>query len=209
MMSRSTLEVQVMLSKMMAKIFTEGGPKVHYRNLGVEMQGNFAVIRLGVRALSSCRCDALWRSLCAGTGVLVTVLFLAACQRPDAEAVFQTPRGPVKVFLERAETQLDRSRGLMFRDKLDEDRGMLFVFPTKARPSFWMKNTFLSLDLLFLSEEGTVLELIERLPPCPMDPCPVYQPQQECRYALEVSGGFAAKHRIGKGCRVVLRLAGG
>ncbi len=146
-------------------------------------------------------------SLFSGTqsyriGLLLACLVSLSCSSRKPVAIFSASDGPKRVLLELAVTQAERSRGLMFRSRLDEDRGMLFVFPDIGRPAFWMKNTYLDLDILFLSPEGVVVDLFERLPPCPMDPCPRYTPRSPAKYVLEVSGGFVDRHAVRKGDRI-------
>ena len=135
-------------------------------------------------------------------GFLLACLAWSSCSDREPVAAFSTPAGPKRVLLELAETEAERGRGLMFRTRLDEDRGMLFVFPDTGRPAFWMKNTYLALDILFLSSEGVVVDLFERLPPCPMDPCPRYTPHAPSSYVLEVSGGFVDRYAVRKGDRI-------
>ena len=137
-------------------------------------------------------------------GLLLICLFWSGCSGREPAAVFSTPDGPKKVLLELARTEVERSRGLMFRSRLAEDRGMLFVFPKIGRPAFWMKNTYLALDILFLSSEGIVVDLFEGLSPCPMDPCPRYTPRSPAKYVLEVSGGFVDQYAVRKGDRIRL-----
>ncbi len=137
-------------------------------------------------------------------GFLLICLFLSNCGGRAPVAVFSTPSGPKRVLLELATTETERNRGLMFRSSLDEGRGMLFVFEEPGQPAFWMKNTYLSLDILFLSTEGIVVDLFERLSPCPMEPCPRYAPHSPSRYVLEVAGGFVAHHAVRKGDRIRL-----
>lgn len=126
-------------------------------------------------------------------------LLLSGCAGRESVAVFLTPGGPKRVLLEVVATEKERNRGLMFRSHLDENRGMLFVFEESGQPAFWMKNTYLSLDILFLSTEGIVVDLFERVSPCPMEPCPRYAPNSPARYVLEVTGGFVAHHAVRKG----------
>ena len=137
-------------------------------------------------------------------GFLLFGLCLSGCGDREPVAVFSTPGGPKKVLLEVAATETERNRGLMFRTHLDEDRGMLFVFEEPGQPAFWMKNTYLALDILFLSTEGIVVDLFERLSPCPMEPCPRYAPCSPARYVLEVAGGYVAHHAVRKGDRIRL-----
>jgi len=136
-------------------------------------------------------------------------IFLAGCAGRESGAVFSTPGGPKRVLLEVVATERERNRGLMFRSHLDEDRGMLFVFEESGRPAFWMKNTYLSLDILFLSTEGIIVDLFERAPPCPMEPCPRYAPRSPARYVLEVTGGFVAHHAVRKGDLIRLENVSG
>ena len=143
-------------------------------------------------------------------GFLLSCLLLSGCFGPEPAALFLTPAGPKKVLLEVADTDRERSRGLMFRTRLGKDRGMLFVFDEPGQPGFWMKNTYLELDILFLSADGTIVDLFEELSPCPMDPCPSYAPRAPARYALEVAGGFVAHHAVRRGDRIRLEnLPGG
>jgi len=76
---------------------------------------------------------------------------------------------------------------------------MLFIYQEDVQPAFWMKNTYISLDIIFFSKDGRVVDMLTGLPPCPMDPCPRYRSQAWCRFALEVNAGFAAAHQIKKG----------
>jgi len=82
--------------------------------------------------------------------------------------------------------------GLMFRESLEQDRGMLFIFENTDRHSFHMKNTFIPLDIAFINEEG-VIESIKELDP--MNPIPVY-PDGEIRYAIEVNRGWFAENGV-------------
>jgi uncharacterized membrane protein (UPF0127 family) len=136
--------------------------------------------------------------------LVLICLVLSGCAGRESVAVFSTPEGPKRVLLEVAATEAKRNRGLMFRTHLGEGRGMLFVFEEPGRPAFWMKNTYLSLDILFLSTDGIVVDLFERLSPCPMEPCPRYAPDAPARYVLEVAGGFVAHHAVRKGDRIRL-----
>ncbi len=135
-------------------------------------------------------------------GSLLIGAFLAHCSGNGPAVVFSTPAGPKRLVLELARTEAERNRGLMFRSRLEEGRGMLFIFEEAGRPAFWMKNTYLSLDILFLSDDGEVVDLFERLPPCALEPCPRYAPGSPVRYVLEVNAGFVARHSVRKGDRV-------
>ncbi len=85
----------------------------------------------------------------------------------------------------------ERVRGLTGVVDLGGLRGMLFVFPDDGTAAFWMKDTVLALDIAFFAADGSLVDLLE-MAPCTADPCPLYQPADAYRYALEVpTGGFA------------------
>lgn len=100
-----------------------------------------------------------------------------------------------------ADTLQARIRGLMFRKSLSEDEGMLFVFEESARHSFWMKNMSFPLDIIWISADKTVVDIARNVTPCVED-CPALVPRLPSRYVLEVSAGFATRHRVEVGDRV-------
>lgn len=105
----------------------------------------------------------------------------------------------IKVFLpggreitaELAVTPAERERGLMFREKLEPDQGMLFVFEEEDLYSFWMKNTLIPLDIIWLNSHQQIVHIERDVPPCQHDPCPGYRPRQPALYVLELKGGQA------------------
>ena len=92
-----------------------------------------------------------------------------------------------------------RAQGLMYRDHLAEDRGMIFVFPQSGEYAFWMKNTIISLDMIWIDEGKKVVHVAHDVPPCQADPCPSYPPGANAKYVLEVGAGVAAKHHVNDG----------
>lgn len=116
----------------------------------------------------------------------------------------------IKVFLpdgksvtaELAVSDEERARGLMFRKKILSDQGMLFVFEREDVHSFWMKNTLVALDMLWLDSEKRVVYIAADVPPCTADPCPSYGPDRPARYVLELASGRAAASGIKVGDRL-------
>lgn len=104
--------------------------------------------------------------------------------------------GGRSVTAELAVSDAERSRGLMFREKVLPDQGMLFVFEREDRHSFWMKNTLVPLDMLWLDSAKRVIHIAANVPPCKEDPCPSYGPDVPARYVLELRGGGAAENGI-------------
>lgn len=157
--------------------------------------------------------------------ILIVLLALTACQeksyaRMDApaavpampapgimpeptKAVVHTTDGTVDFAIEVADSEEERARGLMFRNNLDPDYGMLFVFPKEAQVAFWMKNTFIPLDMLFIDADMTIMG-IAHATPCEADPCQTYPSGAPAQYVLEINGGLAEEKNIKAGDRVSL-----
>jgi uncharacterized membrane protein (UPF0127 family) len=96
------------------------------------------------------------------------------------------------VTAELAVTEAQRARGLMNRTSVLPDQGMLFVFEQDGVHSFWMKNTLVALDILWLDRDHRIIHIERQVPPCPGDPCPSYGLGRPARYVLELKGGQAA-----------------
>ncbi|MEK6606925.1 MAG: DUF192 domain-containing protein [Myxococcota bacterium] len=129
---------------------------------------------------------------------------LAACNgaaRRQPVAVDATPavvlhpagRAPVRVRVEVARTPEERARGLMFRERLDADAGMIFLFERSEAQSFWMKNTKIPLDMIFIDEKLHVVGVVEGAEPMSEEPRGVGIPS---RTVLEVNAGFARENAI-------------
>jgi len=83
----------------------------------------------------------------------------------------------------------------MFREYLPENSGMLFIFPESGIYQFWMKNTLIPLDIIWLNENYKVVQ-IEHVEPCQSNPCPIYNPEKEAKYVLEVNSRLTDKYSI-------------
>ena len=107
----------------------------------------------------------------------------------------------VDVLVEVADDPRERETGLMYRESLDPYRGMVFVFPTEQVHSFWMKNTYIPLDMIFINRELQVVGVVANAEPLTLDPRSVGAPST---YVVEVNAGFAAQHGIVAEARVSL-----
>ncbi|MBI5804184.1 DUF192 domain-containing protein [Candidatus Pacearchaeota archaeon] len=105
------------------------------------------------------------------------------------------------VKVEVAKTPAERARGLMFRESLPENEGMLFVFPEENIYSFWMKNTLIPLEIIWIDENFKVVD-IQKAVPCLEDECQSYIPTEESRYVLEVNSNFSEDNKIKVGDEV-------
>ena len=95
-----------------------------------------------------------------------------------------------------ANTNEERAKGLMFRQGLEEGKGMFFLFEDEDTHPFWMKNMAFSIDIIWLDKDNRVVYIETNVPPCRKDPCPVYTPSQKARYVLEIPSGSVAKNGI-------------
>lgn len=150
---------------------------------------------------------------------LFAVLALAACgDGDDQRQATSNPEGPngpavtidtgteeVRVSVEVADDDGERRRGLMFRESLPEDAGMVFVFEGDESGGFWMKDTLIPLSIAFYDADGRILRILD-MEPCRADPCQVYDPGVEYRGALEVNRGAFRRWGVEAGDRVQLEL---
>jgi uncharacterized membrane protein (UPF0127 family) len=118
--------------------------------------------------------------------------------------VIGTSDGEVTVPVEVADTDAERARGLMNRESLAEDAGMIFLFPEDSTGGFWMKDTLIPLSIAFVGANGQILRILD-MEPCRADPCPVYDPGVPYRSALEVNKGAFREWGVAEGDRLSLR----
>jgi len=118
-------------------------------------------------------------------------------------AYINTGNDSIHISLEIARTPKEREKGLMFREELDRDKGMLFVFDDEAPRSFWMKNTLIPLDMMFIDSEKKIIKIIENAQPCRNDPCRHYSSEIPAMYVLEMNSGFVRKNNIKEEDRII------
>ncbi|HOX13755.1 MAG TPA: DUF192 domain-containing protein [Spirochaetia bacterium] len=131
------------------------------------------------------------------------LLALSSCAAQKGNPPLRTERltvGPAQVTAEIARTPGERELGLMFRKALPDGAGMLFVFDTDERLSFWMKNTLVPLSIAYISSDGTIREILD-MEPRSLAPVPS---QYSVRYALEVPQGWFSRAGVRVGDRVIL-----
>jgi uncharacterized membrane protein (UPF0127 family) len=119
---------------------------------------------------------------------------------PDPAVRFETSLGTWVVKIELARTEAEQSRGLMFRTELPRDRGMLFLFEVPDEHAFWMHNTLIPLDMIFLGEDRAVVGIVPNAAPRTETLRSVHKPS---KYVLEVGAGEAALHGVVPGTRAV------
>jgi len=126
--------------------------------------------------------------------VVFLLIFLVSCSARNVVEL-----NGIKIDVEIANTDEARQQGLMFRNSLEENEGMLFVFDNEEKREFWMKNTFIPLDIIFLDKNMQVVSIIESMEPCKEANCPTYSSKVPATYALEVNAGFVKENNINEG----------
>jgi uncharacterized membrane protein (UPF0127 family) len=121
-------------------------------------------------------------------------------QTKKASGLYTLQIEGIPLYVEIAQDPASLEEGLMFRQKLPEDHGMLFVFPYPQELSFWMRNTYIALDIAFIDEAGVIVDIQHM---APIDESQHYVSRSSALYALEVNGGWFERHRITVGARVV------
>ncbi len=107
-----------------------------------------------------------------------------------------------KIDIEIADTDEKRELGLMFRDKMTENQGMLFIFPADAPQSFWMKNTILPLDMIFANSNMEIVKIHENTTPYSEQS---YSSGKPAKYVVEVNAGYCERHGIKEGDKIAWR----
>jgi len=124
---------------------------------------------------------------------------------PKSELTIVSAGGPHKFTVELATTPGQMEQGLMFRQSLAADAGMLFDYRAPAMAAMWMKNTLIPLDMLFVDERGRIINIHERAVPGSLDPIAAAAP---ARAVIELNGGTAARLGIRPGDRALFPIFG-
>lgn len=121
-----------------------------------------------------------------------------------AQVSFPQTKAPV-FKAEIADTALSRAIGLMNRSNMDQNEGMLFVFNYSRPLSFWMKDTLIPLDIIYISENMTVASITHDAEPCGLICLPL-QPSAPAKYVVEINAGLAKKYGIKEGSKVGFKI---
>ena len=111
--------------------------------------------------------------------------------------------GGQRYAVEIADDDAERARGLMFRDAMPADHGMLFIHDAEEPQAYWMKNTRIPLDILYFDDERRLVSQQRDVPPCSLgDACPSYPSNAAARYVLELNAGEAARLKLQDGAEL-------
>ena len=137
-------------------------------------------------------------------GILVSIvvaggiLLTARMKKQESLVCFQNHCFRVELQL----TPQEQRRGLMFREQLDMDSGMLFVYEEEGDRTFWMKNMFIPLDIIWIDSNKEVVFIKEHVQPCREDTCPSLHSDKNAQYVLEINSGMAQKIGLSVGDRM-------
>lgn len=137
--------------------------------------------------------------------LLALTTALLACAACSASQPWVELKGQ-KFIVEIADEPDEWALGLMFRDELADDHGMLFIYPRETTLSFWMKNTRIPLDIMYFDADLALVSVSENTPPCRVRQCPAYPSEGPAKYVLELNGGKAAELGVAPGDRLVLHI---
>jgi uncharacterized protein len=145
------------------------------------------------------------------TLALILLVAMVACSGAKINGQWATPRGEVvfpdstRVSVEIADTEERRQRGLMFRERLAPSEGMIFLFEEPGYYPFWMKNTLIPLDMIWVGKDQRIVWIAHSVPPCKADPCPSIDHKGTALYVVEVVSGFAREHGLKVGDKLTFK----
>jgi uncharacterized protein len=121
--------------------------------------------------------------------------------KKDGELTFTDSlnNSKTKIDIQIANTEFDRQLGLMYRKQMDENRGMLFIFPVEEKQSFWMHETFIPLDMIFVNALNKIVTIHRNTQTLSDQSYPSTAP---AKYVIEVNGGYCLKHNIMEGDKI-------
>lgn len=119
--------------------------------------------------------------------------------RFEGTLTFLTKEKNIDIDIEKADTDYDRQLGLMFRNSLGENEGMLFIFDYESIQSFWMKNTRIPLDIIYINSKKEIVSIYKNTSPYSESSLPSSKPAQ---YVVEVNAGWTTKNNIQIGDKV-------
>ena len=161
------------------------------------------LVAAAIAPLSACGAASPSADATPQRGTSASVGPTAAQQLPASASV---KIGDKVIQLEVARTPVQLETGLMFRTSMPADRGMVFMVDPPRRLGFWMKDTFVPLDIVFV-RDGIVESIAAQAPPCIADPCPVFSPEGAVDQVIEIQSGLSAKLGLKPGDQLLVSVS--
>ena len=131
--------------------------------------------------------------------IIVYLLIVNFWPKGGSKVIFNTASGAHEYAVEVSDNKDTRTKGLMERDTLEKNKGMIFIFEEERIPAFWMKNMRFPLDMVFMDKNLKVVDYYENVPACKADPCPHYLPNTNSKYVVEVNAGTVKEIGLTRG----------
>ena len=131
--------------------------------------------------------------------IIIAIMLINLNYKKQAEVCFKNHCFKVEL----AVSPEERSRGLMLREKLDQGKGMLFIFEKEEEYSFWMKDTLIPLDIIWINENNEVVFIASNAQPCKDLSCLTIRPDKKTKYVLEINEGIAKEIGLTEGERMI------
>lgn len=132
------------------------------------------------------------------------IFLLAGCPKINDTVTIKGTQFTVEVV----DDDQSRAMGLMYRESMDDDAGMLFIFDDSQPRAFWMKNTLIPLDILYFDHNRKLVSISANTPPCKntTSRCPNYPSKKPAQYVLEINAGLSAMHGFEPGDELIIEL---
>jgi hypothetical protein len=146
--------------------------------------------------------------------LLAALMVMAGCQRSDVvqpgdfgSRLLVLPNGQ-KIRCEENIRGADIIKGFMYREKIEPDRGMIFLHKPAGRYSYWTYQNKVPIDIIWIDQKGVIVEILANVPPCPAGTsslqCPQYGGAFEAQLVLQLAGGEAAKNGLSVGTKLAI-----
>ncbi len=137
--------------------------------------------------------------------IIILVMLFSKSRTLSSSDLVDVKIGKARFKAEVADSFMERAKGLMFRKSMPKDRGMIFVFPEEDYYSFWMMNTSIPLDIIWISSQKRIVHIEKNAEPC-LVPCKSYRPSEKAAYVFEINANLTEKHGIEIGDRVEFKV---
>lgn len=145
------------------------------------------------------------------SGIIIIFIIIMSAYTINSNKIFEDSSSIKKICfkdkcfsVELAISDEEKADGLMFRENLGENQGMLFIYDTSGIYPFWMKNTLVPLDIIWLDENLSIVH-IEKALPCSKEICKPINPGKEAKYVLEINADTSIKYNINLGDRAIIK----
>ncbi len=156
----------------------------------IGLKSRFSIVKIGLLIIM--RFKLLLITLC--------LLNITACADDSPSVTLAGER----FYVDIADDDSERTRGLMFVEQMADNKGMLFLFPDERRRSFWMKNTKIPLDIFYFNAEFKLVSVSENARPCRTAQCSHYPSSGPAKYVLELNAGKAEQLGVEAGSQLSL-----